>query len=85
MWKNQFPLEWQEKDFVDKATGEHHRADVHTPHGLTIEFQHSAIKPEEREAREFFYKKIIWIVDGSRLKNDWPRFFENQAKFTIEA
>ena len=82
MWKNQFPLEWQEKDFVDKATGEHHRADVHTPDGLTIEFQHSAIKPEEREAREFFYKKIIWIVDGSRLKNDWPRFFENQAKFT---
>lgn len=80
MWKNQFPLEWQEKDFVDKATGEHHRADVHTPHGLTIEFQHSAIKPEEREARENFYSSegsMIWVVDGTRLESSWDRFIQN--------
>ena len=82
MWKNQFPVEWQEKDFVDEKTGEHHRADVYTPHGLTIEFQHSAITPAEKESREKFYKNLIWIVDGSRLKNDWPRFLENQTRLS---
>ena len=81
MWKNQFPIEWQEKDFIYQKTGEHHRADVHTPHGLTIEFQHSAIKPEERAERENFYSSIgdmIWVVDGTRAKNIWKKFNQNR-------
>ena len=77
MWKNQFPVEWQEKDFIDEKTGDHHRADVHTPHGLTIEFQHSAIKPEECNSREKFYSSVggmIWVVDGTRTKRLWKLF-----------
>jgi hypothetical protein len=31
--------------------GEWHIADVRTPSGLVLEFQHSAIKPTERSAR----------------------------------
>ena len=82
MWKNQFPEEWQEKDFVDEKTGEHHRADVHTPHGLTIEFQHSSITLEECEAREKFYSSVgnlIWVVDGTRTKSLWKHFFANRS------
>lgn len=81
MWKKQFPEAWQEKDFVDEKTGEHHRADVHTPHGLTIEFQYSAISNDECEAREGFYSshgKMIWVVDGTRTKTIWNLFNLNR-------
>ena len=73
-WKNRFPLEWQEVVLFDQVTGEKHIADVRTPHGLVIEFQHSAIKPEEIAAREAFYKNMIWIVDGTRGELD-PAYF----------
>ncbi len=49
-------------------------ADVRTDKGLVIEFQHSYINPEERRQRENFYKNMIWIVDGTRLQRDFPRF-----------
>lgn len=74
MWKNYFPLEWQELIKYDEKTGEKHIADVYTPQGFTLEFQHSAIKPEERQSREQFYKNMNWVVDGTRLKNDYKRF-----------
>ena len=58
-WKNRFPAEWQE--VVHKADdGEKHIADVKTPDGLVIEFQHSYISPEERVSREDFYNNMIW-------------------------
>lgn len=76
-WKNKFPKYWQEKVFTNKTNGEKHIADVHTVHGLTVEFQHSHIKPEERIAREQFYDNLLWIVDGTRLKQDYPRFRKN--------
>ncbi len=63
-WKDQFPKEWQEISHLDHRTGEKHIADIQTAHGLTLEFQHSAIKPEERESREDFYDNLIWVVDG---------------------
>lgn len=44
-WKNHFPLEWQEQIARDPISGETHIADVKTPHGLVIEFQHSSIDP----------------------------------------
>jgi competence protein CoiA len=72
-WKNRFPVEWQE--VIHKADdGEKHIADVKTPYGLVIEFQHSAISPDEILSRTNFYERIIWIVDGRRLKNDFERF-----------
>lgn len=75
-WKNNFPKEWQEIFLPDEQTGEKHIADVKTEHGLVIEFQHSHIKPEERISREKFYRNMVWIVDGTRLKYDLPRFLK---------
>lgn len=83
-WKNLFPEQWQEKVFVNAQTGERHIADVvtpHTPYNLVIEFQHSHISSEERQSREAFYtqenRRMMWVVDGSRLKNDYKRFLNN--------
>ncbi len=78
MWKNNFPLEWQEIIQFDESTNEKHIADVQTSHNLVIEFQHSHIDPIERQSRERFYKNMIWVVDGTRLQRDYPRF---QKKF----
>jgi hypothetical protein len=46
---------------------------------LVIEFQHSAIHPNERIAREKFYKNMVWIIDGTRLKRDYPRFLKGRT------
>ncbi|WP_188078272.1 competence protein CoiA [Aquicoccus porphyridii] len=75
-WKSLFPQECQEVIHV-APDGEKHIADVKTPHGLVIEFQHSHLQPDERRAREAFYDRMIWVVDGSRLKRDRPRLVES--------
>jgi len=75
-WKNNFPTDWQEISFFDKKTNEKHIADVHTTQSLVIEFQHSNINPQERFTREQFYKNLVWVVDGTRLKRDYPRFLK---------
>ncbi|MFI5305225.1 MAG: competence protein CoiA [Nitrospiria bacterium] len=68
-WKGQFPVNWQE--VVHQAeTGEKHISDVKTDRGWVIEFQHSYLKPEERRSRDMFYRKLIWVVDGTRRKRD---------------
>ena len=67
-WQNQFPKEWQEVRCVDEKTGDIHIADIKTPRGLVVEFQHSAIAPEECLAREQYYRDMIWVVDGERSK-----------------
>ncbi len=75
-WKNQFPKEWQEVIHYDDS-GEKHIADVKTNEDWVIEFQHSAIKPEERRSRDDFYNKnnkLIWVVDGTRRKRDVKQF-----------
>jgi len=69
-WKDQFPKEWQEISAIDFNTGETHIADVKTPHGLVVEFQHSPMPFEEMMAREAFYGSMIWIVDGLRGELD---------------
>jgi competence protein CoiA len=72
-WKESFPKDWQEiVRFAEN--GEKHIADVMTDQGYVIEFQHSPIKFEERKNRENFYKKMIWIVDGSRRLKDKDTF-----------
>lgn len=80
-WKSQFSPESQEVIQYDKKSGEKHIADVRTSHGLVIEFQHSYLKPEERVARESFYGNMIWIVDGTRLKNDYVRLRKAMDNF----
>jgi competence protein CoiA len=77
-WKNKFPADWQEITLLDEKTGEKHIADVRTVHNLVIEFQHSHIEHQERTSREKFYKNMVWIVDGTRLKRDFPRFLKGK-------
>jgi competence protein CoiA len=73
-WKNRFPAHWQE--IIRKAdTGEKHVADVMTERGVTLEFQHSALRREERDAREAYYQNMVWVVDGLRRIRDRPHFF----------
>lgn len=74
-WKGHFLPEWQERIHV-ALDGEKHIADVKTNKDWVLEFQHSLIKPEERQSRNSFYKKIIWVVDGLRRKKDRSKFFE---------
>jgi len=70
-WKNCFPVEWQE--IPVERNGKKHRADVQTCHSWVIEFQHSYLNPEEINARETFYEKLVWVVDG-RGKNNIKQF-----------
>lgn len=73
--KCQFPSEWQEVPMRDES-GQAHVADVRTEYGLVIEFQHSHLGANERASREAFYKNMVWVVDGTRLKRDRGRFQE---------
>ena len=72
--KNSFPEAWQEISHIDTATGTKHIADVKSDYELIIEFQHSPISSTEVQSRETFYKNMVWVVDGTRLKKDYPRF-----------
>ncbi len=67
-WKGRFPAECQEVVLQD-TQGEKHIADIRTPKGIVIEFQRSTIHPDEVDAREAFYQRMIWVVDGT--KNDF--------------
>lgn len=69
-WKGHFPVNWQEVVRKDEVTGERHIADIKTDEEWVIEFQHSFLRPEERNSRNNFYKKLVWVVDGKRLKGD---------------
>ena len=71
-WKNRFPENCQEI-IQTAADGEKHIADVKTDSGLVVEFQHSSIKPEERQSRERYYGKMVWVVHAWRAK-DLPQF-----------
>ncbi len=81
-WKDKFPSDWQE--VVHRAeNGEKHIADVKTDQGWVLEFQHSFLKPGERRARDNFYPKLVWIVDGTRRKRDIPQF-NNALKEAVQ-
>lgn len=80
-WKNKFSVECQEFIQHDGQSGERHIADVRTDHGLVIEFQHSHLDPKERLARELFYGNMVWVVDGTRLQRDYPRFLRGKDDF----
>lgn len=74
-WKNNFPKECQEVRHRSES-GEWHIADVKTAQGWVIELQNSPISSEEREARNIFYQKIVWVVNGTRLKRDKDQFLK---------
>jgi len=67
-WKNLFPESAREISFFDETNEEYHRADVHMPTGLTLEFQNSSLSIEEMQSREAFYPKMIWIVNGLKFR-----------------
>jgi competence protein CoiA len=79
-WKNQFPEDWQE--IVQYAEdGERHIADVKTADGWVLEFQHSSLKPVERQSRNAFYSpKLVWVVDALRRKTDLTQFEEMMSR-----
>ena len=63
-WENE--TEWHRK----------HIADIRTDKGFVIEFQHSSIKPEEKDARESFYKNMVWVVDASKYYDKFKQAIE---------
>jgi competence protein CoiA len=81
LWKNKFSIEWQEQILYDEITKEKHIADVCTDKGFVVEFQHSHMNPIERSKREEFYKNMVWVVDGTRLKKDYPRLQSSMRHF----
>jgi hypothetical protein len=80
-WKNHYPIDWQERLFIDAITNEKHIADVITSNQLVIEFQNSPISQEERNSREKFYKNMVWVVNGSNRKRDYKRFLKASKGF----
>lgn len=70
-WKNRFPESYREIFFHDANTNEYHRADIHTPTGVTIEFQNSPLSVAEFNQRNNFYKKLIWVVNGLKFKGEF--------------
>lgn len=69
-WKSYFPNDWQEVVHVD-GKGEKHIADIKTDAELVVELQHSSMKPEEMRSREEFYRKMVWVVDGTPFKDSF--------------
>lgn len=69
-WQNNFPDDWQEY-LMYSETGEKNIADIRTPSGFVIEFQHSHIKDEELYQRENFYKNMTWVVNAA----NWKKIF----------
>lgn len=69
-WKNRFPADCVE---IPRAG---HRADVVTPTGWVIEFQHSPITPAEIREREAAYgPRLLWVFDltGAEDRFDFRR------------
>lgn len=75
-WKEKFPNDWQETIVFGK-NGDRHVADVKTPNGLVIEFQHSYLNESEREGREEFYGNMVWVLDGAHGEQGYGKFMEN--------
>jgi hypothetical protein len=63
-WKDRFPADWQEIRH-QSDTGKWHVADVKSKGGVVLEFQHSPLPYQEREAREAFYGDMVWVVHAT--------------------
>lgn len=69
-WKSYFPEDWRE------VVVGNHRADVLTPKGYAIEFQHSTISLDKIRDRCNAYENLVWVVDASSLAK--------RIEFTVE-
>ena len=67
---------WWPEDQREVVLG-NHRADIKTSSGLVVEAQHSPISFDEVEAREQFYKRLVWILHGSDF---WHNFERNKKE-----
>lgn len=81
--KNRFPTAWQEI-LHRSEKGEKHIADVKTPDGRVVEFQHSPLSVDERRSREAFYAPLIWVVNGLRRKRDKPNFYKALQRISLK-
>lgn len=59
----------------DTKTNEKHIADICTDDDVVIEFQNSPIHADEVRSRNSFYKRIVWVVNGSNFGLAKPYFF----------
>jgi competence CoiA-like predicted nuclease len=82
-WKNHFPKEWQEA-IHSAPDGERHIADVKTGNGVVLEFQHSFLQEAERQSRELFYPKLVWVVDATRRVRDRAQFFASLGSALLQ-
>lgn len=72
---------------MEVSRGEH-RADIVAKDGAVIELQHSPISVDEILARERFYGKMLWLIDGApmtgafrvELAGPKPRFIWRPAR-----
>jgi competence protein CoiA len=71
LWKGYFPSQNQEIIHFDDETGEKHIADIKTDNRMVIEVQNSPMNEAEMSSREHFYKKMMWIVNGEKFKNNF--------------
>ena len=64
-WKNQFPKEWQEVVHI-ADDGEKHIADIKTPEGLVIEFQHTQVLNLKKWMHEMLSLKTSsgWLMEA---------------------
>ena len=69
-WKSYFPENCREIHH-QAEDGEIHRADVMTPTGIYVEFQHSSMPEAERKACEAFYGNLLWIIDGREFRKNF--------------
>lgn len=76
-WKSYFPSEKQEFVLINETTKEKHIADVYSEKGVVLEFQSYSIDPEEVRARENFYQRLVWVVNG--MKNEFDKFYFAQS------
>lgn len=71
-WQDRFEKQWRENVLPKEQDRKSckHIADVYTPDEWTIEFQYSPLKMSDIQEREDFYGNILWVVNGTRLKED---------------
>lgn len=66
--------QWERSNLSDiEVTRDEHRADLINPAGIVVEFQHSSISPEEIKSREAFWKRGVWVIDGTHIDDGEPR------------
>ncbi|MCQ2361958.1 MAG: hypothetical protein MJ048_02860 [Acidaminococcaceae bacterium] len=90
-WQEKFPEEWREEPITNTVIKKRHRADICTPQGIVVEFQHSPIDVEEQEERESFYllqtnsphtNGMVWVVDATCYQQV-QKHFEEEIRYIL--